>query len=563
MAVGGDVAEFVDALRRGAAGRSPGSRRADLWRAEAAWWRRVEGDARGDGAGSRCSRATSSGRLPCWPSTPSGGTALAVAARRGRLGAEEAFDAAAEHALVPARMSRVAVVAPETRLREVLVAVADAGVRRAGRRTAAAGGEALEALRRLEAGRRAGPSGSRDSRPARRRGAGAGRRARPARRRGRARAARRGAVRHGSFAALVGWAPERASSSRCASASRATAPRWSSCARPAVDRAADAARAPAAGAGLSARSSTTYGTARYRDVDPTLVRGSVVRPDVRDDVRRRRPRLVLVAARALLLRRRRRPLRPLPAAVAVRVRRGPRGGVLRPPLRRGFGPTGLVPTLWLSPARPADPAARRRRRGRGRPARRQLRDRHRQPVARGRAAPRRSSRRRASPGSLVFARLGLRRRSAGTSAARRSRSPARARRRRRSCCSRSGFAARGGPRRGRRHARRRSSSLDAVVRVGANVISFTRLAAFGLMHAALGAVVFDGARALWGGAVGSAAAVALFVVGNVDRLRARGARRRRPGAAARVLRALLAHLRRRGAAVRALAASRRIPKEEP
>ena len=42
--------------------------------------------------------------------------------------------------------------------------------------------------------------------------------------------------------------------------------------------------------------------------------------------------------------------------------------------------------------------------------------------------------------------------------------------------------------------------FDAVVRVGANLISFTRLGAFGLMHAALGSVgVLDGARGLWGG----------------------------------------------------------------
>jgi V/A-type H+-transporting ATPase subunit I len=57
--------------------------------------------------------------------------------------------------------------------------------------------------------------------------------------------------------------------------------------------------------------------------------------------------------------------------------------------------------------------------------------------------------------------------------------------------------------------------FDAVVRVGSNVISFTRLAAFGLMHAALGAVVLAGARSLWGSGVAAAvAAVVVFVVGN-------------------------------------------------
>ncbi|HSD75985.1 MAG TPA: V-type ATPase 116kDa subunit family protein, partial [Solirubrobacteraceae bacterium] len=58
--------------------------------------------------------------------------------------------------------------------------------------------------------------------------------------------------------------------------------------------------------------------------------------------------------------------------------------------------------------------------------------------------------------------------------------------------------------------------FDAVLRVGANLVSFTRLAAFGLMHAALGAIVLDGARGLWeaGGAIAMAGAVLLFVAGN-------------------------------------------------
>ena len=55
---------------------------------------------------------------------------------------------------------------------------------------------------------------------------------------------------------------------------------------------------------------------------------------------------------------------------------------------------------------------------------------------------------------------------------------------------------------------------DAILRVAANVVSFARLAAFGLMHAAIGAVVLDGAAALWGGAIGSLLAVGLFVAGN-------------------------------------------------
>ena len=57
--------------------------------------------------------------------------------------------------------------------------------------------------------------------------------------------------------------------------------------------------------------------------------------------------------------------------------------------------------------------------------------------------------------------------------------------------------------------------VDAVIRLASNLISFTRLAAFGLMHAALGAVVFDAARALWGGVVGGLAAAVVFVLGNL------------------------------------------------
>jgi len=41
--------------------------------------------------------------------------------------------------------------------------------------------------------------------------------------------------------------------------------------------------------------------------------------------------------------------------------------------------------------------------------------------------------------------------------------------------------------------------FDVVVRLGSNVVSFARLAAFGLTHAALGAIVWLGAVALWDG----------------------------------------------------------------
>lgn len=57
--------------------------------------------------------------------------------------------------------------------------------------------------------------------------------------------------------------------------------------------------------------------------------------------------------------------------------------------------------------------------------------------------------------------------------------------------------------------------FDTLVRIGSNVVSFARLAAFGLTHAALGAIVWDATTALVGrGAVGAVLAVAVFLVGN-------------------------------------------------
>jgi V/A-type H+-transporting ATPase subunit I len=58
--------------------------------------------------------------------------------------------------------------------------------------------------------------------------------------------------------------------------------------------------------------------------------------------------------------------------------------------------------------------------------------------------------------------------------------------------------------------------FDMVVRLGSNVVSFTRLAAFGLTHAALGLLVFAGTQALWHrGGVFAVAGVLVFVAGTV------------------------------------------------
>jgi V/A-type H+-transporting ATPase subunit I len=57
--------------------------------------------------------------------------------------------------------------------------------------------------------------------------------------------------------------------------------------------------------------------------------------------------------------------------------------------------------------------------------------------------------------------------------------------------------------------------FDGVIRLGTNVISFARIAAFGLAHAALGAVIWEGATSIGAsGGLAVLAAIALFVAGN-------------------------------------------------
>jgi V/A-type H+-transporting ATPase subunit I len=57
--------------------------------------------------------------------------------------------------------------------------------------------------------------------------------------------------------------------------------------------------------------------------------------------------------------------------------------------------------------------------------------------------------------------------------------------------------------------------FDGVIRLGTNVISFARLAAFGLAHAALQSVVWQGTTGLWAaGGLMILLAVAVFLVGN-------------------------------------------------
>jgi V/A-type H+-transporting ATPase subunit I len=57
--------------------------------------------------------------------------------------------------------------------------------------------------------------------------------------------------------------------------------------------------------------------------------------------------------------------------------------------------------------------------------------------------------------------------------------------------------------------------VDAVIRTGSNAVSFARLAAFGLTHAAIGWVVWAATTGLWtSGGAGAAAAILVFAVGN-------------------------------------------------
>ena len=57
--------------------------------------------------------------------------------------------------------------------------------------------------------------------------------------------------------------------------------------------------------------------------------------------------------------------------------------------------------------------------------------------------------------------------------------------------------------------------FDLVIRLGSNLVSFARLAAFGMTHAALGLVVWQGVTALAHlGVPGVVGAVVVFLVGN-------------------------------------------------
>ena len=409
---------------------------------------------------------------------------------------------------VPARMCRVAVVAPASRLREALVAVADSGSVELAGTLPSPSGEAVEALRRVERAGSAAPQPRLaperpDTAELERVGAAdllAGeveleRRA-------------ESAVRRGSFAALVGWTPQSdldALSERLAGSGGVAVelPRPSWAEPPTLIAVKKLARPfrPLV---------ETYGSAHYADVDPTLFTASsfvlmfgMMFGDVGHGL--------LVAALALLVRRGRgrlarfRAIWPLPFAAGLCAAFF---GLL---YGEAFGPTGLVPTLWLNPIdRPIPLLAAAVAIGAAL-------------LANGYAIGTVNRWREQGAAAALVAPSGI----AGSA-----------------IFLGGGIAAAGWYFESRLlgavggaiavagvillavgsliHAGRGALAgveasievLDSVVRIGGSVISFTRLAAFGLMHAALSAIVWDGATAAWGGAVGTVLAVVVFVVGN-------------------------------------------------
>ncbi len=409
-------------------------------------------------------------------------------------------------------MSRVALVAPATHLRAMLIAVAEAGTVQLVGPLPAPQGDAVEALRRLE---RAQPQAEKPHPALAEAGFDVGALERAARRdllAGEVELQRRAeaAVRRGRFAALLAWVPTQdlpALGRRLAHVGAAAIelrrpllvepptllrpPRLARPFRPLID---------------------TYGASRYADIDPTPFAAAtfvfmfgMMFGDAGDGL--------LLAALGLMLRRSRserlarlRPLWPFPVAGGLAAAAF---GVL---YGEFFGPTGIVPTLWLAPldepvrllaiavaigalllaASYGIGIVNRWREGGSRAAL---------------LAPSGIAGFSVFAGVAVVA-LGTYLASGAVLGAGAAIVIAGA------SLLFAGFAAEGGA--SGAVVQAFIEVFDAVIRVGANLISFTRLAAFGLMHAALGSVVLDGARGLWSaGAAGRAAAIAVFAVGHV------------------------------------------------
>jgi len=254
----------------------------------------------------------------------------------------------AERAL-PVRMRRVAVIALADRAREVLVAIAHLGVIDISGPLGSGEGPALEALRRLESAHRRGstvtPALARkapDVADLERRGARellAGEVELDRR--------RASAVTHGDFLVFVGWAPQPALPELAASLERLGAALVEL--RPPGGRQPPTLLAPAPAAEPFRPLLTTYGAVPYDDVDPTpfvavtycLMFGMMF-GDVGDGV--------LIVLAALALSRSRSPrlaaLRKIWPMIAAAGASAVLFGALYGEL---FGPTKVLPTLWLAP----------------------------------------------------------------------------------------------------------------------------------------------------------------------------------------------------------------------
>jgi len=410
---------------------------------------------------------------------------------------------------IPVRMSRVAVVAPRARLREALVLLAESGTVELVGPLAPPEGTEVEALRRLE---RRSPGGDARGLRLSREPPDIGeleRRGRRAVLAGEVELQRRAAaaVHRGPFAGYVGWMPENeleALAARLAPAGAAVVelprPAWAD--PPTLLRSMRPARPfrPLV---------ETYGPTRYEDIDPTpfAALAFVVMFGMMFGDAGHGPVLILLA---LALGRSRRRFASIQSAWPLVLACGIAGTLFGLLYGQFFGPTGVVPTLWFDPL--DDPVRllvaalalgaallaisyaigtvnRWREHG---------------PLA-ALVAPS------GLAGSAVF--LGGALLLAGWSTESTWLSVAAAIS---IACGvlllGLGFflEAEGGA---AGVAQALIEVVDAVVRVGANVISFARLAAFGLMHGALTAIVWDGTVALWGGALVLLAA-ALFLVGN-------------------------------------------------
>ena len=180
-----------------------------------------------------------------------------------------------------------------------------------------------------------------------------------------------------------------------------------------------------------------------------------------------------------------------------------------------FGPTGVLPVLWLSPL---DEPVQLLVAGIGLGAvllAGRLRPGHGQPVARGRLAAGavrvvRAGRRRAVPRRSGWSRP------AGTGTSPGCCGPASPSRSLSLALTFVGTARRGRAAGARPCCRPAIELFDIVVRLGSNLVSFARLAAFGLTHAALGLVVWRAPRPRCGAAAcwRRLAAVLVFLVGN-------------------------------------------------